>query len=489
MSRSDVIDHLCGEGTPEERAAFRQDLARDLELAVEVAETGALFDRFRELTCEPTGRVAVVVRRAVLRRLELRHPELDRLGSFATAWRVAAVALVWLGVSWFLFRHIPALQTERIESVAAADVVAEPQLPRTTADALRRPATVATGSATPDPELEQLLDRDYVPVDAPAFRESLARIDDTAVGDRFSCWLSAENRLARLRQEYDLRYSEEARARARRALGTPDLDDRIAALAAEIAPRLQPAKDLDIEDLSYGVRALLAAGSTLDAGSHHETVRECTEELARRVPLLRDGDLAVALAALSDVAVVEGGSYADLVGRHADRLARETLRRDPQGPRPALLHWTTPASRIADAGRVLQLAPSFGTNAGLALRARTMLAAHLGERIASRSEAESPTIVAAWLYGFGDLIDRDDADRRLALWRGGMLLPEYIAMQQLAWSKYPVRRGWAEFQLELLRFAGLPTPPRTADAAALLLALSTNVAAPGVLDGLQLADL
>src|SRR5690606_37800072 len=95
---------------------------------------------------------------------------------------------------------------------------------------------------------------------------------------------------------------------------------------------------------------------------------------------------------------------------------------------------------------------------------------------------ERPALIAAQLYGFGDLVDRRSADRRLVLWRAKHLLPDYVALHQLAWSRYPVRAGWADFQNELRGLAGLPDPTDTRDAAALLLCLSMNSAAPGVLD-------
>src|SRR5690606_9804652 len=99
----------------------------------------------------------------------------------------------------------------------------------------------------------------------------------------------------------------------------------------------------------------------------------------------------------------------------ADELARDTLRTPADGRRPAMLSWLTPAQGLADAGRVLLVAPAFGTHAMLAFRARLMIAAHVAERLEARSGSEQPALVAAQLYGFGDLIDRREADRRLAL--------------------------------------------------------------------------
>ena len=48
-----------------------------------------------------------------------------------------------------------------------------------------------------------------------------------------------------------------------------------------------------------------------------------------------------------------------------------------------------------------------------------------------------------------------EADRMLKLWRARLLLPDYVALHHIAWSKYPIRPGWADFQRELQGLAGL----------------------------------
>ena len=132
---------------------------------------------------------------------------------------------------------------------------------------------------------------------------------------------------------------------------------------------------------------------------------------------------------------------------------------------------------------VSQLAPAFGVHAGLAFKARILVAAHVDERLAQHREEERPGLVAAHLYGFGDLIDREEADRMLKLWRARFLVPDYVALHHLAWSKYPVRSGWAEFQFEMRAVAAMETPEKTADAAALLMALATSLAVPPESEG------
>ncbi|MGA0059854.1 MAG: hypothetical protein ACO3RU_09735 [Planctomycetota bacterium] len=114
------------------------------------------------------------------------------------------------------------------------------------------------------------------------------------------------------------------------------------------------------------------------------------------------------------------------------------------------------------------------------LQTRMMVAAHVEERLVRGAGAEQPARLAALLYGFGDLVDRDAVERALALWRPRLLRDDLVAVHHLAWSRYPVRAGWADFQRELRWLSGLPSPESLRGRAALLLGLCTNVSAPGV---------
>ena len=152
-----------------------------------------------------------------------------------------------------------------------------------------------------------------------------------------------------------------------------------------------------------------------------------------------------------------------------------------------LLRFETKPACLAEAGRVFDLAPAFGVAAALAHDARRLVCARLQERLAEAG-GERPELLAALCYGCADLVDRDDLDRRLALWRPAQLAAsDPVVLQQWAFSRFPPRAGWTEFQCALREVAAIDTPPRIRDAAALLLCLSMSFAAPGAHE-LQLSD-
>ena len=88
-------------------------------------------------------------------------------------------------------------------------------------------------------------------------------------------------------------------------------------------------------------------------------------------------------------------------------------------------------------------------------------------------------MLAAMLYGFDEIMDREALDRELRVWSARWLAPDYAALHHLAWSRYPVRTGFADFQLELRQVSAMATPEDIGDTAALLMCLTTNFAAPG----------
>lgn len=481
----DLIDYALGEGDAAQRAHQRAEIAGDIEAATGYAEVRDLVDRMRSLTVVPTGRVPLAVRYALVRRRDLRAVPVStprerlRLGL-----AVAAAALAWLWISVFAFGPSGRKAPNAIgEEFAIVDAL---PFPRDVGPRVAR----APRDVEVDAELASLLDASSLPVGATSFARAFERFASQPVPDGFGGWLSAENRIAHLRAEFTLRFSASARSRARTATGSPDVDDRVARLADTVAARTgarllaleSGPGDVDVAELAIAMRSLLASGSTTEVGEHREIVAACLRLLANRLPQLDGAALATSLSALSELAVAEGGAVADLVATHADRMARETLRRAGDG-RPGLLHWRSPLSSLADAGQVLALAPAFGVHGGLAFRARLMIAAHIDERIALHEREETPELTAAMLYGFGDLIDRRAADWSLMLWRPRALRSDYVAMFHVAWGKYPVRSGWADFQRELAGLAALPTPDGIRDSAALLLCLSVNAAAPGVLVG------
>ena len=478
----DLVAHVLGEGVSAERDAVRRAVAEDIGRAAELAETTALLERMRELTVTPTGRVANVARREARRRLELRglaRPTWAERRTFAL--RVAAVALIWLGVSWAAFGDGLRDLWRAAPAPVPFDEVAVPGRLE------RRIAPVADGVA--DVEARRLCALDHLPIDDPRFVAAYQDVSNRPVPGSFEGWLSADNLLSQLRGEAEARFSPGVRAALRAATGVPDLDQRIQVLAAELAARLD--RDLaeeraTTESLASGLRGLAAAGSSLSRGPHRDTVARVVAAAATRLesPSLGDADRAELTVALGDLAVIDGGhdGLDHRVGELADELSRQVLRRREDGRRPELLSTRTSAALVADLGQLLQIAPAFGTHGGLAFKARLALGAHLIERETNGSDAERPELVAAQLYGFGDLGDRRELDHRLKLWQPHLLLPDFRALRQFAWSRYPVRPGWAGFQRELRRLAGLSTPAATPQAARLLQVLCTNTAAPGILD-------
>lgn len=549
----DLTAFACGEGDAAERESVRTAIAGDLELAAEFAETLDVLATARELaetvaqdafgggprasevrvsevratrvvgSTSPQVRwfdkrrgVALAV--AARRRLTLRGLSFVDGGRRAVwaarasvALRVAAVALVWFGISWAVFGEGFGVLFGRATGASAEQPAA---FGRWSAGASFAAAGgVGQGDRSlAHRSLADLLGPDLLPVDDPRFAAAYRELADrpitfegpidSPVGTSqslFRGWVQAENLLAQLRRESMVRFSAVERARVRAATGLADLDDRCAALADEVAARLEAeldAGDRSLGDVLYGVRGLLAAGSTRHTGPHSEVVRRGAEVLTaaveaafgpgraseRFVRPVTVGEAASALAALAELAVVDGEEVGGFVAAHSEELCRQVLTPREDGGRPALLHWNTEGAALADAGRLLRLAPAYGAHAGLAFRARMMIAAHLGERIERTAGSERPELLASQLYGFGDLVDRAAADHRLSVWRLRHLTADYVVVHQFAWSRYPVRSGWAGLQAELRLLAGLPTPESCAQAGALLLTLCTNVAAPGILD-------
>ncbi|MCA8944281.1 MAG: hypothetical protein KDB80_17075 [Planctomycetes bacterium] len=459
----DLVDHVLGQSTASERDALRAEIADDVELAVECGDLRRMFDEMRSLRVAPSGNVAIAMRFAAHRRARLRGD--GRPVHVATRIvQVLGVAAAMLVGFVFLDRFARHGTVEKVQPLVSQAIVRE--------------------VPSVDTHLTALLSADNLPVHDATFVESLRPYDDLPLPDSFPGWLSATQRLDDLREQFRLRFASEERHRLLRSIGSPKLDDRLGVLADDIAAQVEDRIDagrIDVDDLSLAIRAMVAAGSSRVEGKHSATVHRCAYELLDRFESFDDGETATALAALSELAVLEGGRLVDVVGRHAARIAQSTLTPRSDGQRPTLLHWSTPSMRLADAGRLLRLAPAFGVHAGVAHRARMMIAAHLDERVALDSDVEAPSLVAAQLYGFGDLIDREGADRALRLWNPRLLVPDFVALHHLAWSRVPTRPGWARFQEHLRALSSIETPPRVRDSASLLLCLSMNYAAPEAL--------
>ena len=125
--------------------------------------------------------------------------------------------------------------------------------------------------------------------------------------------------------------------------------------------------------------------------------------LATQLPLHTGASLVTALAALVEVAAVNG-AHADQVAQHGDRLVQEVLSADEQNwarQRPELLSPHVPAATIADGGRLLRLLPGFGVEVGRCALVRQLMLGQLRER-ADRKQ-DGPEVVAAMVFGSADL--------------------------------------------------------------------------------------
>ncbi len=233
--------------------------------------------------------------------------------------------------------------------------------------------------------------------------------------------------------------------------------------------------------MAFALRGLLAAGASGAGDESRELLHALCSELVADLGGLDEGPRACALSALAEFAVESEASLRNIVAREADALIASTCTPRADHLRPALLRWNQPAYRIAEAGRLLLLAPAFGSDAAGAFRARLLLAAHLEERAAQHDREEMPELSAAALYGFADLIDCQEADRRLALWPARLILPDYLAVTHLTWGSYPIRHGWAALQDQIRGLSGVRTPNGILDSAALLLALCSDVASADAL--------
>jgi hypothetical protein len=467
------IDAVLGEGTPEQYAAFADRLGRDPALAIEVAETRQLVEHLRGLRTAPGPRFAhamdSVVRRAERHR-DLRSPEPGALGQTLALLGAAAAAFLLLAlVDPLRLRRLPGLSPDDVALPAATGAAAVPGPSTGPAE----DGWAAAGLLPPGSKL----------------RTAAERSSGRSPGERLADWLSPLNQVALLRLDYELRASAEARRQALRDRGSlPDVDERVRRLAADVAAALAADEAMPERDAALAVRALLASGRyDRDA---LPLVRGA-DRLAAALPGLHGGELATVLAALGELAASTGAHLA-LVQEHGLRLLRETIGVDEETwtrRRPRLLSAATPAAQVADAGRFLALGPGFGLPAEEVLLARMLLSAHLQERRDPRTE--TPDLLTALVYGFGDLLDegeRHEVEERLRIWRPTSLVPDYVALQQLAWSRTPWQPGFARFQLELRRISALPTPESIGDRAALCMCLATNFAAPGALAEHPLSD-
>lgn len=469
------IDWLLGEGSEAERGALEAQANRDPGLTLELAETVEFLERLRALSIAPGPRLRFLLARldrtAALR---VQRAAAGRIGRGGLMAFVAAAALVFAALRlWRPLEEVPTAGTSAWSGIGGLDLVRHAAAPPP-APVQREESAVAPPEPPFSPDAE------------PRLYAALARLADRRAPDPLVGWIAPSNLLAVQRLEAELRGSAEFRRQAlARSGANPDADGRVQQLAAAVAAAARARLDAgegEPREIGQALRALVAAGSTPLGGPHAGMVASCVDWLlAAMREGLEDGDLVGALAALVEPAVADPEVRA-AVSQHGQRLVLETV--TARG-RPSLLGWRTSVDCLADAGRVFAVLPAWGVEPELAFQARRLCLAHLEER---RVEHDGPEILLAELYGYADLVDREELEFQVRAWRPAALLPDYGALQHLAWSREPGAPGWTRFQREMRRLAAVPTPAELADQSALLMSLATSFAAPGLASMLGLAD-
>jgi hypothetical protein len=220
---------------------------------------------------------------------------------------------------------------------------------------------------------------------------------------------------------------------------------------------------------------LLASGSTTRLGPHADAVLGALDWIERRLPGMSGAELARALAAYLEGAMITGGDRLVIGVRHADRLARELVI-DPS----SLWAWSVSAPVLADAGICMTWGAGLGMDLHLAERARRLLADHLGTRVRHGGDVAIAARIAL-LFAFRDLVDSQQLMAELTYQRHN---PHWLAgdlrgLHMLSWSILPSATDWARFKQRLRSLAMGFRPRSMRDAAALCLALSVYYAAPG----------
>ena len=471
------IDLVLGQLTGARAEHARARAEREPEFGALVAADAALFAQLRTLTCAPSQAAGVALRVALERRQQVRADALPVRESLRVllhrALRIAAVAAIVLqgaelgGRLW---------REQKLAHFAAQLQVSEMPVPTPPAT---EPALAAGRDGIAAPEYGNA--ESVLAAGDKGFADLYARVRAVADLQIAHDALEHDRNLALRRIEFaNARSAQARRLLIERSGGSLALEERVQALVAELAQQFRPRLadgSASVPESAYALRAFLAAGSTCTHGEHASLVRATGHWLEHRLLGAKDGDLAIALAALTDLAVLGESAAEDLVREHGQRLVHSLLQ-----PAPAraseLLRWETDLAALGDAGLMLRFLPAFGVQVKAVYEARLLLLTHLEARLAN-SVGERPQVLAAELYGFGDLVARAEVDRRLRLWRPKLLLPDYVAVHHLSWSQYPLRLGWSEYQNDLRQLAAIPTPDQPLGTAALALSLALHYAAPG----------
>ena len=457
--RASWVELAIGQGRTQDLEALRQQVADDPMAAIDFSEVRDVIERMRALTVQPseawTKRVVALQARAT-ERYQARRP------APILPWLLASAAAA---VIFALLSAADPLQLRQRNPLSHTPPPI-PRVPEVVPAPYRPEAMTSTMAlafdATKRMEPDSLLSAAW------------QRYQEAGVEQRLSEWLSPRNAIAVLRIDHELRVTADQRRAVLRDRGLFDaVEDRVQQLADIISVALLASDDADPYALALCLRALVAAG-----GDRRDVVATATRRLEASLPRLEGGLLAMALCALGEVAATTAAARLDLLAAHGSRWVESVLDVSDEvwsRRRPRMLQAVEPAANLAAAGRFLRFAPAFGIDGSQAMVVRLLLLAQLHERRSFRNE--TPEVPTALVYGFEDLIDgseRDELERLLRRWRPDGLVPDYLALQQLAATRQPQHLGYARWQLELRRVCAVRTPDLLADQAALCLCLASS---------------
>lgn len=298
----------------------------------------------------------------------------------------------------------------------------------------------------------------------PALRGTTAAIDPRST-------------LALLRVGHEMRGDSRRRIDALRENGgAAAVDRRAQDLADELAVQLPVVLAGDhaaIDDVSFGLRALIAAGAWSRPRS--AALERGGEWIVDRIAEFEGRDLVMALVPLVEIAAATG-RHIEFVRAHGQRLVDDTAAPPCDGRDPARDWFAGDAPAIADGGRLLALLPGFGVDAVACRTARQRLLDELRRQIGVAAGSES---VAALAFGCGDLLngaERERVDREMERWTVAGLSPDYTTVRNFAWSCAPGDRGFARVQRELRSLTSVDAADLR-DRAVLCLCLTTSYAA------------
>jgi len=484
-----MLDVALGQGEVAQLAAARARIGVDPLQLLDLAEEVSFVQSARLLVVEP-GPAYGAKLAAVVRRAEQRAPQpVVGLRSWiclaATAAAVFFVLMAW----------DPLRPHTRPASPSPAGFRLAPSAVSHGHDALEVAIDESAPAWNDDIDvIRRRLDLEATPLLRDSFDEGLRR-----GGDGLRAWLDPRNALMLARFDFELRASAELRqASLAQSGGLPAIDERvqeladqIAAMAANVASTAPSERDAreaasDPVALSFAVRALVAAGAAEPA--RRSAVASLGAGLVAGLSKARGEALAFGLAGLIDAALATG-DFAAEIRWHGDRLVADLLAIDAETwsrRLPAWLLSSSPPPVIGEAARVLARLPAFGVEPKRCLMARGLFVGALRDRIARGDDG--PAVVAALLYGGGDLLASDERaarERSLRRWKAIRLAPDFVLCHQFGWAVAPGRAGFARHQFELREMAILPAPVGLRDRSVFCLCLATGYAVPVDLAGVS----